>query len=186
MTRLEKAILQVKEARLHENRPWIYNESGEIKEEAICGEALCLLEEMKDYEVSVDDDFVGELLSDINGVGDNTYNYNAKISNDLDYTVVKDKENGGYYFVCMVHLHGDIRAGYTDYFVCHFDYEGEWMELESVNQIKQIDKYILEINLFSEEYEVYDTEADEADEPIGYFYECDKEGLLERIKEKKS
>ena len=78
MTRLEKAILQVKESRLHENRPWIYDENGEIKEEAICGEALCLLEEMKDYEVSVDDDFVGELLSDIDGVGDNTYNYNAK------------------------------------------------------------------------------------------------------------
>ena len=39
---------------------------------------------------------------------------------------------------------------------------------------------------FSEKYEVYDTEADEADEPIGYFYEYDKEGLLERIKEKKS
>ena len=57
------------------------------------------------------------------------------------------------------------------------------MQLESVNQIKQIDKYILEINLFSEEYEVYDTESDE---PIGYFYEYDKEGLLERIKEKMS
>ena len=83
----------------------------------------------------------------------------------------------------MVHLNGDIRGGYTDYFVCHFDYEGEWMELESVNQIKQIDKYILGINLFSEEYEVYDTEEDE---PIGYFYEYDKEGLLERIKEKRS
>ena len=40
--------------------------------------------------------------------------------------------------------------------------------------------------IVGKEYEVYDTESDEADEPIGYFYECDKEGLLERIKEKKS
>ena len=31
MTRLEKAILQVKETRLHENRPWIYDENEKLK-----------------------------------------------------------------------------------------------------------------------------------------------------------
>ena len=178
MTRLETVIEQVKNARVGESRPWIYDEEGEIKEEAICGEVLYLLDKMLPYEISIDDDMLGELLESDYILADNTYNYGANISNDLDYHIVKDEIDDGYYFICMVHLFGDVRGGYSDYFVCHFDYKDEWMQLEPIYQTKYVDKYVLTICLLSKEYEVYDMTADDH---VGYFYECEVEDLLKEI-----
>lgn len=57
MTRLENVIKEIKSVRVGENRAWIFDEDGKIKDDVLCGEVLDLLEEMKDYEIEVDDDF---------------------------------------------------------------------------------------------------------------------------------
>ena len=53
MTRLEKVIEQVKDARTGVNRPWIFNEDGKIADSVMCCEVLDILEELKEYEIDL-------------------------------------------------------------------------------------------------------------------------------------
>lgn len=124
---------------------------------------------------------MGELLEADCVDENNTYNWGANISNDIDYRIIKD-EIDGYYYVAMVHLFGDVRGNYSDYFVLHFDYESEWLYLENLHQSKTInEKYVADIFLLSENYEIYDYENDEY---IDFFYECEVADLLKEIEEK--
>ena len=53
------------------------------------------------------------------------------------------------------------------------------LQLENVYQIVDInDKYSADINIFSEEYNVYNYEENK---DVGYFYETDKKDLLKEI-----
>lgn len=56
MTRLEKVIEEVKAAHTRVNRPWIFDESGNMREDVLVGDVLPLLEELKEYEVDISDD----------------------------------------------------------------------------------------------------------------------------------
>ena len=113
-TRLENVIEQVKNARIGSYRPWIFNDDGKIKDNVITGEVLYLLEEMKEYEVNVSDEYIANFLKidwhkRRNG---NTYNVSANISNDIDYTALEI--DAGCIFLVQVHLDGDIRGAYSD------------------------------------------------------------------------
>lgn len=175
MTRLEQVIEQVKSARQGGHRPWIYDDNGRIQDHVICGEVLDLLEELKSYEIYVTDEWIERFVRKNKGY--NTYNWGANISNDLNYYVKETKDE--YIIAIAVHLRGDIRAGYSDWFAVKFDDFYEWAELESKRQFKFItDNLTAEIDIMNECYEVFDHSLNDY---IGIFYELEIGDLMERI-----
>ena len=175
MSRLDNVIEQVKSVRQIDKsrRAWIFDDNGNIKDDVLCGDILPLLEELKDYEINVSDEWIEKFRED--SEGDNTYNWGANICNDLNMNY---KKNCGI-ILFMVHLYGDIRGGYSDYFAVKFDNFDDLFYLEAMTQIKDInDRYVADINLFREGYTVYDTETQD---DIGEFYELEVDDLLKRI-----
>lgn len=174
MSRLEKVIEQVKESRKGNNRAWIFDENGNIKDNVIIGEVLDILEELKNYEINVSDEYIENFKPDS---AYNTYNYGGNISNDLNYEFKEIKD--GVIIRIMVHLYGDIRGGYSDYFFIKMDSEYDFLTLESIYQSKDItDILTADIHCFSECYNVYDYEKQEE---IGEFYCLEKEDLLKEL-----
>lgn len=179
MSRIEQVIEQVKGVRQGEYRPWIYDENGRIKDEVICGESLILLEELKDYEIEVTDEWIQKFIDDKHTKSYNTYNYGACISDNFQYHTQETEDS--YIIVIAFHLRGDIRCGYSDYFAVKFDSFYEWRELESMTQHKMIaDNLMVDIDILHECYEVYDYDKDET---VGSFCYLEVEGLLAEIKE---
>ena len=178
-SRLDNVIEQVKESRKGKNRAWIYNEEGKIADNVMCCEVLDILEELKNYEIDVADGWINNFINNPKVKGDNTYNWGANISNDLNINYL-GKDNEEVVMAVMVHLYGDIRAGYSDYFVVKFDSMYEFYELESVTQLKTVNEnMVADLNAFSETYNVYDYNKQE---DVGEFYCLELEDLLEEIK----
>lgn len=178
MTRIEKVIEQVKQSRLGKHRAWIYDENGKIKDSVLCCEVLKFLEECKDYEI-LEEELPNEELERINNCndGNNTYNYGANVSNHINYTFEKTED--GCICVVMVHLYGDIRVGYSDFFAIRLEDEYDFYTMESANQFKYINnKYTADMNMFSELYDVYDNEKSDT---IGSYYITEIEDLLKEI-----
>ena len=179
-TRLDNVIEQVKNARKGEHRPWIFNDDGEIADNVMCCEALHILEELKDYEIDVSDEWIEKFFNNPKVKGDNTYNWGANISNDFNMNYIEN-DNNEVVMLIMVHLHGDIRAGYSDYFAVKFDSMYQFFELESVTQIKSVSENMAaDLNAFTETYDVYDYDKEET---IGTFYCIELADLLEEIKD---
>lgn len=178
MTRLERVIEQVKNARKYENRPWIFADNGNIKDNVLCCEALDILEELKEYEIEVSDEWIEEFLNNPKVKGDNTYNWSGNISNDFNMNYMRTID-GEQIMLIMVHLFGDIRGGYTEYFAVKFDNDYEFYELDSTRQSKDINNHLsADMTIFSEMYNVYDYEKDE---DVGEYYELEVEDLLNEI-----
>ena len=178
-TRLDKVIEQVKDARKGQNRPWIFDDNGKVKDNVMLCEVLDILEELKEYEIPVTDEWIENFLENPKVKGDNTYNVGANISNDLNMNYLKT-DDGEEIILFMVHLFGDIRWGYSDYFAVKFDNEYEFWELESTTQIKDVnDTMVADIRAFFETYTVYDYEKGE---DVGEYYCIELEDLLEEIK----
>ena len=178
MTRLENVIEQVKASRIGEHRAWIFNDDGKIADNVMCCEVLDVLEELKEYEIEVSDEWIENFKRNPNVKGDNTYNFGGNISNDLnmDYLV---NDNGEEIMLIMVHLFGDIRGGYSDYFAVKFHNEYAFYELESATQMKDVnDHMVADLTIFSEMYNVYDYVKQE---DVGEFYCLELEELLEEI-----
>ena len=180
MSRLDKVIEQVKSVRYMDknHRPWIFDDNGNIREDVLCGDVLEYLEELKDYEIEVTDEEIRHIM--VYGKGYNTYNNGANICNDLQFWILDDEDGKGNKICFCVHLCGDIRGGYTDYFVCEFEYDVQYRELESTTQhVTVTDTIVADIDIFSEGYELYDYEKDEQ---IGSFYAIEIKDLLEELK----
>ena len=178
MTRLENVIEQVKDARKGANKPWIFNDDGKIADNVMCCEVLDVLEELKKYEISVSDEWIENFKNNPKVKSDNTYNFSGNISNDLNMDYMTN-DDGEEIMLIMVHLFGDIRAGYSDYFAVKFDSMYEFYELESATQMKDVnDHMVADLNTFSETYNVYDYEKQE---DVGEFYELELKDLLEEI-----
>lgn len=169
---------------------WIRDENGNIKDDVICGEVIPFLEELKDYEVDMSQDEIKNMIEMWEQKyyprnhgeeywANNTYNYGCNIDHDIDYRIVEKDDEA--WFAFMVHRFGDVRGNYTDWAVCKFEYFQEIFELDSVIQCKYFDEhYVADINIFSETYNVYDTDKCE---DVGDFYEMEVSDLLESITE---
>lgn len=178
MTRLENVIEQVKDARKGVNRPWIFNDDGKIADNVMCCEVLDVLEELKKYEIDVSDEWIEAFKRNPKVKGDNTYNWSGNISNDLNLNYLEN-DSGEEIILIMVHLYGDIRGGYSDYFAVKFDSVYEFYELESATQMKDVnDHMVADLTIFSERYNVYDYVKQE---DVGEFYCLELEELLEEI-----
>ena len=182
MSRLEKVVEEVKKARIGNGRAWIFDDNGKIKDEVICGEVLELLDEFQDYEINVSDRYIENFLSRDDVKGYNTYNINAAVSNDLDYYVLETNETC--IVIMKVHLFGDIRCGYSDYFALKFDSVFDFYSLDNWIQSKEInEQYTATIYLYQECYSVYDYKNSE---DVGSHYECEVSDLLETLNKEKS
>lgn len=180
MTRLENVIEQVKNARNGEHRAWIFDDDGKVADNVMCCEVLDVLEELKEYEIEVSDEWIENFKHNPEVKGDNTYNWGGKISDDLNMDYLKT-DNGEEIMLIMVHLYGDIRGGYSDYFVVKFDNDYEFYELESTMQSKEVNDHMFaNMTIFSEMYDVYDYEKQE---DVGSFYCLELEDLLKEIEE---
>ena len=182
MKNLVNIINEIKESRKGENRAWIYNENGEISDDVICGDIIPFLEELKNYEVDKDEKFIEDFKKDSECFY--TYSYGCCIDKDI---AVWYKNYGSPYMVCCVHLYGDARTGFSDYFVIEMDdyYDDcpltQFLQLESVYQTVDIDdRYFADINIFSESYEIYDSEKNEN---VCTDYSMEKKDVLKEIKE---
>lgn len=177
-TRLENVIEQVKASRNAEHKAWIFNDDGRISDNVMCCEVLDVLEELKKYEISVSDEWIENFKRNPKVKGNNTYNFGGNISNDLNMDYMENDE-GEEIMLIMVHLFGDIRYGYSDYFAVKFDSMYQFYELESATQIKTVnDHMVADLNIFSDMYNVYDYENEE---DVGSFYCLELEDLLEEI-----
>lgn len=177
MTRLEKVIEEVKAVRTGASRSWIFDENGNIREDVLIGDALPLLEELKEYEIDITDEEVEEFIKDKETKGDNTYNWGANVSDDLQ--IHSQEFDDEITMVIAVHLRGDIRANYSDYFAVKMRGFYEFYELESMFQPKHItDTLVADINLMCEGYGVYDYEHDDE---LGEFYEIEIKDALSAI-----
>ena len=177
MTRLENVIEEVKTAHTGEYRPWIFDENGNIREDVLVGDVIPLLEELKEYEIDITDEEIEEFINDEATKGDNTYNWNANISNDLQ--IHSQEYDDEITMVIAVHLRDDIRANYSDYFAVKMRGFYEFYELESMLQHKDITNTLAaDINLMSEGYSVYDYEHDD---DLGEFYELEIKDALPEI-----
>lgn len=165
------------------NTSWIYDDEGKIKDSVICGDVIPFLKDLKEYEVELEDAEFEELANRIKEAnkGDNSYNWGANINHDINY--YWNRIDDRYYYLMSIHRFGDIRGNYSDEFIVVFDYENEMHELESVIQIKDIPNtsYVADINIFSEEYNVYDYENG-CD--VGCFFEVEVDDLLKEIEAK--
>lgn len=185
MSRLTNVIEETKNARKNEYSGWIFDKDGNILENVIVGDVLPLLEELKEYEINVSDEYIRKFIDSEEWTGYNTYNTNACISNDIQVWYIETDDCCIALFA--IHLYGDIRGGYSDYFACKFDCISEFYELQSIEQTKILrdnntqPKYYAGINLLRECYEVYEWET--GDE-VGSFYGVEIEDLLKEIKEK--
>ena len=177
MTRLENVIEEVKAVRTGAMHPWIFDESGNVHKDVLIGDVIPLLEELKEYEIDITDEEIEEFINDEETKGDNTYNWNANISNDLQ--IHSQEYDDEITMVIAVHLRGDIRGGYSDYFAVKMRGFYEFYELESMLQHKHItDPLAADINLMSEGYSVYDYEHDD---DLGEFYEIEIKDALPEI-----
>ena len=178
MSRLDNVIKDIENVNKG-GYAWIYDADGNIKDNAICGNVLDLLYELKDYEIETTEKSIDLIVEHANHHW-NTYNWNANIDHHID--VAELEINGYTYMAIMVHRYGDVRVNYTDRFLVRFDDETEWFELESRIQNKMIcdGKYCVDIDIMSECYNVYDWELGES---VGEFYELEVTDLLDAINE---
>ena len=184
MSRLENVIEAVKASRIGENRAWIYDENGNISNNVICGDIIPYLEELKDYEIDATDEFISEFKKD----ADNYYSYNYGNCIDKDISIWYKKGNP--VAIICVHLFGDARYGFSDDFVVEMnDYYDDCVltqlfQMESVYQTVDInDRYFADINIFSESYEIYDSEKNET---VCTDYTIEKQEVLKAIKENRN
>lgn len=177
MTRLDGVIEDIKAVDAS-NHSWLF-EDGKLKDDVVVGDVLPLLEELKEYEVDTTDDAIEKLVTKHDMRRWNTYNWGANITHELD--CVESEINGYLYMAIMVHRFGDVRCNYTERFLVRFDDEYEWFELENRVQIKEVaDRYIADIDIMSEGYNVYDHETGN---DVGDFYDIEIKDLLKSIAE---
>lgn len=185
MSNIENIIADIKEINQTYGF-WIRDEHGNLKDDVICGEVIPFLEELKDYEIDMSQSEIKDMMNFWDSNFDkpkyernNTYNYGANIDHDIDYRIVESGHDG-VWFAFMVHRFGDVRANYTDWAICKFDSFEEMFCLESAMQYKNInDRYMLDVNIFTEGYNVWDSESEE---DLGMFYEIEVKDLLDEIK----
>ena len=188
MKNLKTVIEQVKNSRLGENRAWIYDENGNIKEDIYVFDILPFLSRLLDYEIEIEESDVKDSWDNYI-TADNTYNHGCNVSNDLDFRVVNTDKIDEYIAFIKVHLFGDIRGGYSADFAINL---GEYKTLieflyyeidEDCRQSKELDsRYTVDMDIFSEGVSVWDSIVGETYE----ICEIEKDDILkeiERIKE---
>ena len=175
---------------------WIY-ENGKIKDDVLCVDTRDLLEEFKQFELpydeamelcenlvashgedAMDSTFWGFTFGGIATKSENTYNWNANISHDINFN--EFEYDSAKYTAIMVHRWGDVRGNYTYYAILKCDIE----DLLNVEFYFSKDiagtSLVADLEWYSECYDVYDYETGETYD--GY-YQLEMSDLLLQLKE---
>ena len=179
MSRLTKVIEEVKA----NTQAWIFDKNGNILDDVLIGDIIPWLEELREYEINVKDEFFYHFRSLEGTYNLYTYNYCAKISKDVSIWY----RTGCPVAIICVHLHGDAMHNFSDFFAVKMngiDALNCLLGLESVTQSKVLpydsDRYVADINIFSETYSLYDTLLQE--EVGNFFYDLDMSDLLREMR----
>lgn len=182
ISNLENVKKEIQGAREGEHTAWIFKD-GKLADNVILVDALEVIDAFAENIVNVDKmpsdaqeklvNFIRDNVKDCN----NTYNFNGKISNDIDYNIAKI---GNYYYIlAMFHLGGDIRGNYTDYLLLKFEDVDDFFSINETYFTKGIGKrYDVDMNIFSEKYSVWDNFCGK---DVGEFYEIETGELLKKI-----
>ncbi len=117
-------------------------------------------EEEIDYEYYIDDYLETGLEEGWikESIANNTYNWNAPLTNDINFETYYDKPEDEYIVKFRIHCgYGDIRSGYSEWMYLSFSYEEEFLEvlLECCKFIKvelEGETYYVEVNPLSDEF----------------------------------
>lgn len=187
---VDELIEILKEKHTGNNRSWVFNPDGSLKDEVILLDTINILKELKNADIIIDtdDEDNAELIADMELQFNNnrpiqeyyTYNYNANITDDLWL------KSFGDYTCLSIHIGLDARAGFTDFIILDGNID------KVVSTIDEIAcQYAFDIDYegtvyvasnlspFSDVYDVYDYEHNV---DICTSYETEKEDLLEDIK----
>ena len=118
-----------------DKRPWIFDDNGNVKDNVIICDIIPWLEELKDYEIEFDEELADTIRENYES-WNNSYNWCANITNDIDYMLYKN------YVLLKVHILGDIRGNYTEEILIK---DCNIFELENVNQYKKLTENLVEI-----------------------------------------
>ena len=158
---------------------WIIDENTKrVRDDILCIDVLDILEDLKEIEATdlTIDEF--EAIRDNANKCDNTYNWGANISNDLEMRFGYDFA-GEKVSVIAVHLAGDVRGNYTDMFAIRGWLENIY-EFESVTKYVDLgDGYEALVSAFSDTCEVCDAEGNY----IGEVYELELEDAKKQLQE---
>lgn len=183
MSRLDEVIKQTKKAQTGEHRPWIFDENGNISDNAIVADSLEFIKNLKPYEINVTDEWIEKFRKGAECYY--TYNYGSSASHDI---VIWYKGKLPIALICL-HLAGDQCRGYfSDFFAVKMEdrfYDdmvctlSTWAD-EKCESVAINDHLAADVSLFRDTYNVYDYEKQE---DIGTYYELDKEVFLEELAE---
>lgn len=142
-------------------------------------------EEEIDYEYYIDDYLIIGLEEGWieESIANNTYNWNAPLTNDINFETYYDKPEDEYIVRFRVHCgYGDIRSGYSEWMYLSFSYEEEFLELllECCKFIKvelEGKVYYIEVNPLSDDFTL--TKGEDDEEITG----DDKYNLLDKMEE---
>ena len=95
----------------------------------------------------------------------NSYNWAGNVSNDFNYYIYENVENGKILVDFKVHRYGDVRGNYTNSVVLEFDDEYEFLEILSEGRktvyLKVNDaEYTAEVMATHDMIEIYNDEGD--------------------------
>ena len=182
---------------------WIY-EDGKIKDDVLCVDTRDLLEEFKQFELPYDEAmelcenlialhgeeamgvsyytlsglFSGFNFGNIATESDNTYNWCANISHDINFDCFE--YDGEKYVAIMVHRWGDVRGNYTYYAILKCDFYDLFdIEFYPTKDITGTN-LVADLRWYADVYDVYDLDTDET---YDCYYETEVGDLLFRLKE---
>ena len=113
---------------------------------------------------------------------DNTYNWNAPLTNDINFETYYDKPEDEYIVRFRVHCgYGDIRTGYSEWMYLKFNYEEEFLELllecSKTIEIKLDNEiYYIDVNPLADDVSLLDVNYEEISGD-------DKYNLLDKMEE---
>ena len=117
-----------------------------------------------------------------NGESDNTYNWNAPLTHDVEFTIYEADD--GCYFKGSIHRAGDVRGNYTTEFLLKFNDKDDCLEslFDSCAGFCQREvklentTYVITPHFFNEYVDIYNLDTDEAYDDV--YCDC-----IDRLKE---
>lgn len=182
ISNLENVKKEIQAARKGEYAVWIFK-NGKLIDDVMLIDALEVIDAFAENIVNVDkmplktQEKLIDFIYNNTEINDNTYNHGGKITNDMNYNIVKIGKY--YYALVMFHLGGDIRGNYTHYLLLRFEEVYDFFSINETYFTKGIGKrYDVDMNIFSEKYSVWDNFCGK---DIGEFYEIETGELLKKI-----
>ena len=123
----------------------------------------------KEEEMEIDFEEYLELYEYEETRADNTFNWNAPLTNHMDFRIYESKELGDIIVELKVHRYGDVRCNYTE--ECYLNFQNDFEFYEVLSEIgkqllviKNDKQYYIRINIFSDCPEIEKSDINDLNE----------------------